>query len=128
MSANLWIQGGFGAFGTVARNWSDAAFATGDGAIPFIPDVTARFGLTHVSPRRFTITLAETYLGDRDSADPTQPLGKAWTTDLTGSWVSENRRVAMSAGIYNLFDEDYEIAPDLAGVGRTLTATLTARF
>ena len=128
LSANLWIAGGFGVFGAAARNWSEADLPGGDGAIPFVPDVSARFGITHVNPRRFSVTLAETYLGERNSQIRGETLASAWTTDLTGSWVSESRRFELSAGIYNLFDEDYEIAPGVAGVGRTLTATLQARF
>lgn len=128
LSANLWIAGGFGVFGAAARNWSEADLPGGDGAIPFVPDVSARFGITHVNPRRFSVTLAETYLGERPSQISDETLAAAWTTDLTGSWVSESRRFEVSAGIYNLFDADYEIAPGVAGVGRTLTATLQARF
>lgn len=128
LSANLWIAGGFGLFGAAARNWSEADLPGGDGAIPFVPDVSARFGITHVNPRRFSVTLAETYLGERSSQVRGETLASAWTTDLTGSWVSESRRFELSAGVYNLFDADYEIAPGVAGVGRTLTATLQARF
>jgi len=127
-SANLWIAGGFGVFGSVARNWSDAAIDRQDGAIPFVPDVSARFGVTHVNPRRFTVTLAETYLGERASQFPGVALGDAWITDLTGGWESESRRFAVTAGVYNVFDAEYDIAPGLAGVGRTLAATLEARF
>jgi Flp pilus assembly protein TadD len=128
LSANLWITGGIGVFGTVARNWSEAELITGDGDIPFVPDVSARFGVTHVSPRLFTVTLAETYLGERASDEPGQELAGAWTTDLTGSWESPSRRISLDLGVYNLFDATYEIAPGLRGVGRTLTATLQARF
>lgn len=128
LSGNLWVTGGFGVFGAAARNWSEARLAGGDGDIPFVPDVSARFGITHVSPRRFSVTLAETYLGERASYIRGQSLDAAWTTDVTASWVSPGRRFQISAGIYNLFDESYEIAPRVAGVGRTLTATLQARF
>lgn len=128
LSANLWITGGIGVFGTVARNWSEAELVTGEGDIPFVPDVSARFGVTHVSPRLFTVTLAETYLGKRASDEPGQELAGAWTTDLTGSWESPSRRISLDLGVYNIFDEAYEIAPGLRGVGRTLTATLQARF
>ena len=127
-SANLWMEGGFGAFGSVARNWSQADLESGQGAIPFLPDVSARFGVTHVNPRRFAVTLAESYLGQREALVPDTPLEAVWATDLTGSWESPNRHVSLSAGIYNLFDADYEILPTVRGVGRTLTATLTARF
>lgn len=127
-SANLWLGRGVGAFGTVARTWSDATLAGGDGAIPFVAEGAARFGLTYVSPARLQLTLAETYVGERETTVPDVTLEDAWTTDLVGSWESPDRHWSIEVGIFNLFEEEYEVASGIPGVGRTATALLTARF
>ena len=96
--------------------------------LPYVPDWNGRLAFTYVDPRRFTLTLAETYLGDRLSSESGLSLDDAFVTDVSGSWESENRRIRIDAGVYNLFDEAIEVAPLVPTAGRLITASVKARF
>ena len=44
------------------------------------------------------------------------------------TWETPDRRLLFGLTVLNMFDEDYELAPDIRGPGRTVAATLKARF
>ncbi|MEE2949779.1 MAG: FecR domain-containing protein [Pseudomonadota bacterium] len=127
-SADVWIGDGLGASLTVARNFSEGSLPGTESRLPYVPDWNGRLAFTYVDPRRFTLTLAETYLGDRLSSENGLVLDDAFVTDISGSWESENRRIRIDAGVYNIFDEAIEVAPLVPTAGRMITASVKARF
>ncbi|KAB0678085.1 FecR domain-containing protein [Aureimonas leprariae] len=128
VTGNLWIGGGFGAFATYSHVWSSGDLDGARNGLPFLPEDLARIGLTYVSPERLRLTVAETYIGERSSNVVDASLDDAFVTDLSGSWETQDRHLALEVGAFNLFDEDIEVAPLVPAVGRTVTATLKARF
>ena len=128
VTVNAWLGGGLGASGTLARSWSEGTVAREAGDIPFVPDWTGQFELTYVHPSRVKVTARETWLGSRDSQLDGYRLDDAFVTDVFGSWESADRHFALDAGLYNVFDEAVEVAPYVPTAGRTIRASLQARF
>lgn len=134
-SANLWLTQGIGAFGTfgVAR-----ARMTGvDGEtmdIPYIPKRFARAGLTFVHPSRLRFSVVENYVGERFDAPGGIELGPLWTTDLTASFETQDRRFLFGFSVLNLFDKRYDQvaarpqSEAVAGERRTFAGSVRVRF
>ncbi|MCQ0986165.1 FecR domain-containing protein [Jiella marina] len=127
-TVNAWLGSGLGASATVARNWSEGTVADQTGAIPFVPDWSGTAALTYVDPSRFKVTARETYLGSRTSHIAGRNLDEAFVTDVFGSWESEDRHLEANVGLYNVFDQEVEVAPFVPTAQRTFRATLQARF
>ncbi len=128
-TANLWLGYGIGVFGTVGATNSDIRSSEALGQdVPFIPGKFARTGVTFVHPSRIRFTLAETFVGDRKGNLQGLTLEDYWTTDAAISWETPDRRLFMGLTFLNIFDADYNLAPDVPGPGRTVAATLKARF
>ncbi|NDW03240.1 TonB-dependent receptor domain-containing protein [Jiella pacifica] len=128
VTANLWLGGGFGASATLAHSWSKGTVADETGDLPYVPDWSGQFALTYVDPSRVKVTARETYLGSRQSHLAGSELDDAFVTDVFGSWESEDRHLAINAGVYNLFDETVEVAPLVPTAQRTVRFAMQARF
>jgi hypothetical protein len=130
-SANLWIGGGLGAFGTVAWNWTEdqTAGTAGYGLdLPLIPDYQAQIGLTFVSPWRFKVTVAQSFVGERLASPFGDPLEPYTTTDAALNWKSESGALEVDLKLLNIFDTDFELANFVPGPGRTISGRVRARF
>ncbi|MBX3566516.1 MAG: TonB-dependent receptor [Rhizobiaceae bacterium] len=127
---NLWLTHGLGAFATYAHAESRNRMQGLDGApLPYIPEHTARFGLTWVNQADFKVTLAATYVGSRTADLPgIRTLGSYWTADAFATWEPFDKRIALELAAYNLLDEDFEVAPYVPGWGRSFTGSLKLRF
>ncbi|WAP68088.1 tetratricopeptide repeat protein [Jiella pelagia] len=128
VTANFWLGGGLGASATLARTWSDGTIAGQTGDLPYVPDWSGQLALTYVDPSRVKVTARETYLGSRGSHLAGATLDDAFVTDVLGSWESEDRHLAINAGVFNLFDDKVEVAPLIATAQRTLRFSMQARF
>jgi hypothetical protein len=129
-TANLWLGYGIGVFATVgiadSENLTDG---TNRGqAVPFIAERFARFGATFVHPSRLKLTVAQNFIGDRTGTLGGRPLEDFWTTDAALTWETPDRRLLIGLTALNLFDNDYELAQTIAGPGRTVAASIKARF
>jgi tetratricopeptide (TPR) repeat protein len=129
-TANLWLGYGIGVFATVgiadSENLTDG---TNRGqAVPFIAERFARFGATFVHPSRLKLTVAQNFIGDRTGTLGGRPLEDFWTTDAALTWETPDRRLMIGLTALNLFDNDYELAQTIAGPGRTVAASIKARF
>lgn len=129
-SANVWLGHGIGLFGTVA--FTDTENLTEGAAygrpIPFVAERYAQAGFTFVHPSRLKFTLAQSYFGDITGTLDGQPLEDFWTTDASLTWETPDRRLLIGVTALNIFDETYEFAPNIPGTGRTIAASLKARF
>jgi tetratricopeptide (TPR) repeat protein len=129
-TANLWLTHGFGAFATAAYTDSenkDDGPAAGD-PLPFIPEWGGRVGITYVNPANLRFTLAATYVGERTGNIAGTELDAYWTADAFLTWEPLDKRFELELAAYNLFDEEFEVAPNLPGWGRTFTGSLKMRF
>lgn len=129
-TANLWLGGGFGASASFA--WADSenrdpASAGFGGPLPFVPETAARLALTWVHPANLKVTLAATYVGERESDIGTR-LGDYWTADAFLTWEPFDKRFALELAGYNLLDEGFDVASSVPGWGRTFTGSLKVRF
>jgi Tfp pilus assembly protein PilF len=134
-SSNYWIGHGLGAFGSVTLNRSkDFTPGFEGGKAPLVPDHVAQVGLKYVSPSRITATIAQNWVGHRDSpgfndgASGAFKLDAYTTTDAALTWTSENRAVDWGLAVTNVFDHRIESSADIPAPGRTIRATFTARF
>jgi outer membrane receptor for monomeric catechols len=134
-TANLRLGGGWGVFGTVAYSDSRgerAADATGagayDGPVPFVPETAARLGLTWVNPANVKVTVAATYVGERTGNESDDELDPYWTADAFLTWEPLDKRFALELAGYNLFNEEFEVAPNTPGWGRSFVGSLKVRF
>ncbi|MCO5063286.1 MAG: FecR domain-containing protein [Rhizobiaceae bacterium] len=130
-TANLWLGHGFGLFANAAyvdsKDEDPASPGYGD-ALAYVPDTTARVGITWVNPANIKVTLAASYVGDRESSAPGSPLDAYWTADAFLTWEPFDKRFELQLAAYNLFDEEFLVAPNTPGWGQTFTGSLKVRF
>jgi predicted Zn-dependent protease len=128
-TANLWLGYGIGVFGTVGMVSTEIRSEEAPGAdVPFIAGRFARAGLTFVHPSRLKLTMAGTFVSDLKGDLVGTRLDDYWTADGSVTWETPDRRLLLGFSVLNLLDQDYDIAPGIAGTGRTYAATLKARF
>ncbi|WP_243370120.1 tetratricopeptide repeat protein [Microvirga solisilvae] len=128
-TANLWLTHGFGVFGTVGTQSAEVTAGLADGRdVPLIAGNFARTGVTFVHPSRLKLTVAATFVGDLTGNLAGRELDDYWTADAALTWETPDRRLLVGLSVLNMFDEQYEVAPDVPGSGRTFAATLKARF
>lgn len=130
-TANLWLTHGFGAYATVAYADSedlDPNSANFGGPLPFVPEQMARLGLTWVNDHSIRATLAATYVGERSGDAFGTRISDYWTVDAFLTWEPLDKRFALELAGYNLLDEEFEVAPNIPGWGRTFTGSLKIRF
>ncbi|MFI0846011.1 FecR domain-containing protein [Mesorhizobium sp. IMUNJ 23232] len=130
-TANLWLTHGFGAFATFAyansENRDPTSLSYG-GLIPYVPEQMARLGLTWVSTADVKVTVAASYVGERSGGDSGIMLDPYWTADAFLTWEPLDKRFELELAAYNLFDEEFEVAPNTPGWGRVFTGSLKMRF
>ena len=128
-SANLWLTHGIGVFGTIGTISSEVRSEEALGAdVPFIAGKFARAGVTFVHPSRLRLTVAGTYVGDLKGNLAGRAIDDYWTSDAALTWETPDRRLLFGLSVLNMFDEYYELVPDIRGPGRTFEASLQARF
>ncbi len=88
----------------------------------------ARVGLTYVSPARVKASLVGTWLGPRVGDDAGTEIDGGFTLDALLHYEPLDGRFAVDLGVYNILDEDFDVAPDAPGWGRTITGKLSVRF
>lgn len=129
-TANLYLGGGFGAFATIAHAGSrNTTPGPGFGmALPFVPELSGRAGVTFVHPANVKATLAATHVGRRVGDVTGTMLPSYWTLDASLAWEPLDKRFALELGAYNLLDEKFDVATSTPGWGRTFVGTLKVRF
>jgi tetratricopeptide (TPR) repeat protein len=128
-TANLWLTHGIGVFGTVGTISSEIRSEEARGAdVPFVAGKFARAGVTIVHPSRLRFTLAGTFLGDITGNLEGREIDDYWTADAALTWETPDRRLLFGLSVLNMLDEDFELAPDIRGPGRTVEASIKARF
>lgn len=129
-SGNVWIGGGLAAFGTFVWNESEDRtpfFGTG-GDVPLIPQYQAHVGFTYVSPWRFKVTVAQSFVGERVGNPVDYELEPYTTTDMALNWKSDAGNLELDLKLLNLFDNDFELVNYVPGPGRSIIGRLKARF
>ena len=128
-TANLWLGHGIGVFGTVGAASSEIQWGDGAGlSVPFVAERFARAGITFVHPSRLKVIVAQTFLGDITGNIVGRPLEDYWTTDASITWETPDRRLLLGLTVLNMFDREYELGPGIPGPGRTIAASIKARF
>jgi tetratricopeptide (TPR) repeat protein len=130
-TANMRLGGGFGAFATFAYADSeneDPASVGHGGPVPFVPETSARLGLTWVNPANVKVTLAATYVGERTGDESGTELNPYWTADAFLTWEPFDKRFALELAGYNLFNEEFDVAPNTPGWGRSFVGSFKVRF
>lgn len=137
LSANARLGYGFGAAATVAYADSENRDPLSPGfgqALPYVPELSARLGLTYVHPSNLKVTLAQSYIGPRLGNEAGTELGGYWTTDAFLTFEPFDKRFALELAAYNLFDQRFDIAADEPGTtltpgwGRAFVGSLKIRF
>ena len=138
LSANYWVGGGLGLFGAFTWNQSrdTTSFLGFDEDVPLVPDYVGRIGLTYVHPSRIQTTIAQTFVGSRVGAQSFTDSGDRLvfdlepysTTDAAVTWKSPSGELELGLLAQNIFNADIEMAYGIPAPGRTLLATVTARF
>ncbi len=128
-TANLWLGYGIGVFGTVGATSSEIRSDENRGLdVPFVAGRFARAGVSFVHPSRLKFTLAGTYVGDLKGDLTGRAIDDYWTSDASVTWETPDRRLLVGLSVLNLADRNFELAPGIAGPGRTFAASLKARF
>ncbi|WP_262271212.1 FecR domain-containing protein [Microvirga yunnanensis] len=132
---NVWLGHGIGVFGTVGGATSKILESsrtdepTGVGEpVPYIPERFARFGMTFVHPSRLRFTLTQNFIGERSGSYGNDRLDSYWTTDAALTWETPDRRFQVGVTALNLFDQRYDFGFDIPAPGRTVAASVKARF
>jgi tetratricopeptide (TPR) repeat protein len=130
-TANYWIGGGFGAFGTFAYGGSknqDANSGYYGEPLPYVPETAARIGVTWVNPANFKVTLAGTYVGTRAGDVTGTRLSPYWTAGAFATWEPFDKRFELQLAAYNLFNEQFEVGSYTPGWGRSFVGSLKVHF
>jgi tetratricopeptide (TPR) repeat protein len=134
-TVNVWLGHGIGVFGTVGGATSKilessaTSEPTGVGEpVPYIPERFARFGMTFVHPSRLRFTLTQNFIGERSGNHFDDRLEAYWTTDAALTWETPDRRFQVGVTALNLFDQRYDFGFDVPAPGRTVAASVKARF
>jgi tetratricopeptide (TPR) repeat protein len=142
-TANIWLTHGVGIFGTIGMANSSTIDANGlDVDVPFVPRRFARAGITFVHPSRIKLSVIENYIGERYDyvselygSPGGVKLDPFWTTDLTASYETPDRRFLLGLSLLNVFDKRYEqlaarpgSSESIPGSGRTVAGSLKVRF
>jgi Flp pilus assembly protein TadD len=129
-SANAWLGGGLGLFGSVTFADSEVTTSgSGEGdRIPLVPDWQSTFGVTWVHPSQISATLSETLVGDRDSAVGGPELDTVALTNFSIAWQPLERHLDLQLQGLNLTDEDVEIVDGFAAPGRTIALSAHVKF
>src|SRR4030095_13625977 len=109
-TANVWLEHGFGAFGTVAWAGSENQTPGFAGPVPFVPELTGRLGVTWVNEANIKVTLAGTYVGERDGDLIGTTLDDFWTGDAFLTWEPFDKRFELQLSGYNLFDQEFDLS------------------
>jgi outer membrane receptor protein involved in Fe transport len=96
--------------------------------VPYIPERFARFGVTFVHPSRLRFTLTQNFIGERSGSYDNDRLDSYWTTDAALTWETPDRRFQVGLTALNLFDQRYDFGFDIPAPGRTVAASVKARF
>lgn len=130
-TANVWLGHGVGAFASYARSWSENRDAQSPGfgsSLPFVADETARLGVTLVNPANVKLTLAATHIGERVGDAFGTMLAPYWTGDAFLIYEPFDKRFEFKLSAYNIFDTEFEVAPNTPGWGPSVAATFKVRF
>jgi tetratricopeptide (TPR) repeat protein len=134
-NANVWLTHGLGAFAGFGFSHSRTATAAGRVIdVPYVPKRFGRAGLTFVHPSRIRVSVIENYIGARYDAIGGDGLGAVWTTDLTASFETQDRRFLFSFSALNLFDAQIvqtlatPSAESVPGARRTFAGSVKVRF
>lgn len=130
-TVNWKLPHGLGVFATVARSDSeneDPASAAYGESLPFVPDSSAKLGATWVHPSNIRASLVANWIGPRVGDEIGQRLDGVWTADFAATWESRDQRFFAELKGWNLLDEEFEVAPQVEGWGRTVEASLKIRF
>jgi Flp pilus assembly protein TadD len=134
-TANIWLTHGIGVFGTIGL--ADSSTPDGVGGevdVPFVPKHFARAGVTFVHPSRIKFSVVENYIGSRYDSPGGIKLDPIWTTDLSASYETPDRRFQLGIAVLNLFDKRSEqvaarpSSEAVPGAARTIAGSLRVRF
>lgn len=138
LAANYWFGNGLGLFGSFTWNENrDTTPGIGsDTTLPLVPDYIGQVGFTYVHPSRITLSVAQTFVGERLGAQIRDTTGNLYlptldpysTTDAAVTWKSESGHLELALQLLNAFDTDIDTAFDTPAPGRTFLATMRARF
>jgi hypothetical protein len=128
-TANFWLGGGFGLFGTFS--WTESENRTeglreGDD-LPFLPEHSGRVGFSWVHPANVKLTVAQRFVGERADNYRVE-LDDFTTTDASLTWEPLDKRFELGLQVLNAWDKDFELVDDIPGSGRTVIGTLRTRF
>lgn len=130
-TANLWLGHGLGAFASYAHSTSedrDPLSPGFGGPLPFVAEETARLGLTFVHTSNVKLTLAATHIGERTGDVAGTPLSAYWTADAFLTYEPFDKRFQFTLAAYNLFDTEFEVAPNTPGWGPSVLGSFKVRF
>lgn len=128
-TANLWLTGNVGLSGTYS--FTDSEVESGPGAggpIPFASRHFARGQLAWTHSGRVKLNGGVSYVGPRAIAIDGTRDKRVWLGDVQLEWEPFDKRVQLTAGLFNLFDEDFLLVPGVPSFGRTLALALDFRF
>jgi Tfp pilus assembly protein PilF len=140
-SGNYWFGGGLGGFASLSLYDSEDTKGFWKGYdVPLVPDYLAQAGLKYVHPSRVTVTLAQNFVGERLGAQDSRVtedgvpypifgyLKPYTTTDAALGWKSLSGSLEFNLTVNNIFDRRIQSAVGIPAPGRTVWASLTARY
>ena len=80
------------------------------------------------TPDKPTRAISNVPIGSPTGSDTGAKLDPYWTADAFLTWEPLDKRFELELAGYNIFDEEFEVAPNTPGWGRTFTGSLKVRF
>ena len=131
MGINVWLLERFGLsakYGQVSSRNNTPGINNGND-LPLSPEENIALSLNWIHPRQIVSSITATYVGDRFSdVANTQELGSYWTTGFSIGWQPLDRHISLGLAVSNLFNEQIEATTGFPAGGRTVVASIQARF
>jgi hypothetical protein len=128
---NTWFLERFGAFARYLHNFSEnnSGDANDGNDLPLLADDSFDLGLTWVHPRQIRASVIGSFVGARwaDVANTTE-LDSFFTVSASVNWQPYDRHLSLTLAAFNLFDEDYDLAPGAPAPGTAVAFTAEYRF
>ena len=90
------------------------------GSFPSFPRSSGEPASTWVNEANLKVTLAATYVGERQGDLAGTTLDDYWTADAFLVWEPFDKRFELELAGYNLFDQEFELAPTVPGLGQII--------
>ena len=131
LGLNVWLldRFGFAAKYTLVDSENRTRDTNFGNKLPLTPEDNLSVSLNWIHPRQITSSLSTSFVGNRfsDLAN-TDELPSYWITSFSLGWQPMDKKYFLGLSINNIFNNNIDLAAGYPAAGRSVIATVQARF